>query len=137
MPLSRVILHFFLFFFLRWPFIFLRPVSFKVTEVKQRTKELENKSRRYLQPRLDSDTFQLYIPPLALFPDPLQLRKRLRRFMAVNIHRDPLILCSSALFFFKYVSPFVSLDDGGELVLISWDEQKHRETDWCETEECR
>uniref|UniRef100_A0A674N713 NBAS subunit of NRZ tethering complex n=1 Tax=Takifugu rubripes TaxID=31033 RepID=A0A674N713_TAKRU len=33
--------------------------------------------------------------------------------------------------------PEACLDDRGELVLISWDEQKHRETDWCETDECR
>uniref|UniRef100_A0A674NUU7 NBAS subunit of NRZ tethering complex n=1 Tax=Takifugu rubripes TaxID=31033 RepID=A0A674NUU7_TAKRU len=31
--------------------------------------------------------------------------------------------------------PEACLDDRGELVLISWDEQKHRETDWCETDE--
>ncbi|TKS75992.1 Neuroblastoma-amplified sequence [Collichthys lucidus] len=29
------------------------------------------------------------------------------------------------------------LDDRGELVLIPWDEQRHREMDWCEAEECR
>ncbi|XP_062267282.1 NBAS subunit of NRZ tethering complex [Platichthys flesus] len=33
--------------------------------------------------------------------------------------------------------PEASLDDRGELVLIPWDEQRHREMDWCETEECR
>ncbi|TNN50126.1 Neuroblastoma-amplified sequence [Liparis tanakae] len=30
-----------------------------------------------------------------------------------------------------------TLDDGGELVLIPWDEQRHRELDWCEAELCR
>ncbi|XP_040920272.1 neuroblastoma-amplified sequence isoform X2 [Toxotes jaculatrix] len=33
--------------------------------------------------------------------------------------------------------PEAYLDDGGELVLIPWDEQRHREMDWCEAEECR
>ncbi|KAM3602383.1 uncharacterized protein V6R79_003119 [Siganus canaliculatus] len=33
--------------------------------------------------------------------------------------------------------PEACLDDGGELVLIPWDEQRHREMDWCEAEECR
>ncbi|XP_034017552.1 neuroblastoma-amplified sequence isoform X2 [Thalassophryne amazonica] len=33
--------------------------------------------------------------------------------------------------------PEACLDDQGELVLIPWDEQRHRELDWCETEECR
>uniref|UniRef100_A0A7N8XU99 NBAS subunit of NRZ tethering complex n=1 Tax=Mastacembelus armatus TaxID=205130 RepID=A0A7N8XU99_9TELE len=33
--------------------------------------------------------------------------------------------------------PEACLDDRGELVLIPWDEQRHREMDWCETEECR
>ncbi|XP_020497698.2 NBAS subunit of NRZ tethering complex [Labrus bergylta] len=28
-------------------------------------------------------------------------------------------------------------DDRGELVLIPWDEQRHRDMDWCEAEECR
>ncbi|XP_028997310.1 NBAS subunit of NRZ tethering complex isoform X2 [Betta splendens] len=28
-------------------------------------------------------------------------------------------------------------DEGGELVLIPWDEQRHREMDWCEAAECR
>lgn len=32
---------------------------------------------------------------------------------------------------------FYSLSDGGELVLIPWVEQRHREMDWCESEECR
>uniref|UniRef100_A0A3P8UP13 NBAS subunit of NRZ tethering complex n=1 Tax=Cynoglossus semilaevis TaxID=244447 RepID=A0A3P8UP13_CYNSE len=31
--------------------------------------------------------------------------------------------------------PEACLDDRGELVLIPWDEQRHREMDWCETEE--
>lgn len=48
----------------------------------------------------------------------------------------------SAFAFFSFVSflPFsftLSLDDRGELVLIPWDEQRHREMDWCEAEECR
>lgn len=68
---SRVILHFGFFIFSCSPSIFLRPVAFKETEVKHRTKELENKSLRYLQPWCDPDTFQLYILPFALFPDPL------------------------------------------------------------------
>uniref|UniRef100_G3PAX7 NBAS subunit of NRZ tethering complex n=1 Tax=Gasterosteus aculeatus aculeatus TaxID=481459 RepID=G3PAX7_GASAC len=33
--------------------------------------------------------------------------------------------------------PEACMDDGGELVLIPWDEQRHREMDWCEAEECR
>uniref|UniRef100_A0A673CVH2 NBAS subunit of NRZ tethering complex n=1 Tax=Sphaeramia orbicularis TaxID=375764 RepID=A0A673CVH2_9TELE len=33
--------------------------------------------------------------------------------------------------------PEACLDDKEELVLIPWDEQRHREMDWCETEECR
>uniref|UniRef100_A0A8C4GW67 NBAS subunit of NRZ tethering complex n=1 Tax=Dicentrarchus labrax TaxID=13489 RepID=A0A8C4GW67_DICLA len=32
--------------------------------------------------------------------------------------------------------PEACLDDRGELVLIPWDEQRHREMDWCEAEEC-
>uniref|UniRef100_A0A8C4GXZ0 NBAS subunit of NRZ tethering complex n=1 Tax=Dicentrarchus labrax TaxID=13489 RepID=A0A8C4GXZ0_DICLA len=31
--------------------------------------------------------------------------------------------------------PEACLDDRGELVLIPWDEQRHREMDWCEAEE--
>lgn len=102
-----------LLFLRRSPFIFLSPVSFKETEVKRRTRELENKSRRYLQPRRDPDTFQLCIPPCALFPDPLraplQLRKCLRRFIprhyARRKHGPPSpILRLSALLFYN-VSP--------------------------------
>ncbi|KAK9531668.1 hypothetical protein VZT92_011078 [Zoarces viviparus] len=33
--------------------------------------------------------------------------------------------------------PEARMDDGGDLVLIPWDEQRHREMDWCEAEECR
>ncbi|KAM9354661.1 LOW QUALITY PROTEIN: NBAS subunit of NRZ tethering complex [Pholidichthys leucotaenia] len=33
--------------------------------------------------------------------------------------------------------PEACLDDQGDLVLIPWDEQRHREMDWCEAEECR
>ncbi|KAM9703151.1 NBAS subunit of NRZ tethering complex [Menidia menidia] len=33
--------------------------------------------------------------------------------------------------------PEACLDDRGELDLIPWDEQRHREKDWCEAEECR
>uniref|UniRef100_A0A667Y811 NBAS subunit of NRZ tethering complex n=1 Tax=Myripristis murdjan TaxID=586833 RepID=A0A667Y811_9TELE len=33
--------------------------------------------------------------------------------------------------------PEACLDENGELVLIPWDEQRHREMDWCEVEECR
>ncbi|KAM3861566.1 NBAS subunit of NRZ tethering complex [Diretmus argenteus] len=33
--------------------------------------------------------------------------------------------------------PEACLDENGELVLILWDEQRHREMDWCEAEECR
>ncbi|KAF7663790.1 hypothetical protein LDENG_00200150 [Lucifuga dentata] len=33
--------------------------------------------------------------------------------------------------------PEACLDDSNELVLIPWDEQRHREMDWCEAEECR
>nr|XP_033504549.1 neuroblastoma-amplified sequence [Epinephelus lanceolatus] len=33
--------------------------------------------------------------------------------------------------------PEACMDDCGELVLIPWDEQRHREMDWCEAEECR
>ncbi|XP_042359181.1 neuroblastoma-amplified sequence [Plectropomus leopardus] len=33
--------------------------------------------------------------------------------------------------------PEACLDDSGELMLIPWDEQRHREMDWCEAEECR
>nr|XP_019947114.1 PREDICTED: neuroblastoma-amplified sequence [Paralichthys olivaceus] len=33
--------------------------------------------------------------------------------------------------------PEACLDDEGELVLIPWDEQRHREMDWCEAEDCR
>ncbi|CAG09076.1 unnamed protein product, partial [Tetraodon nigroviridis] len=54
--------------------------------------------------------------------------------------RKHLPTSSNFVAFCSYVlnmSPSGSLDDGGELALISWDEQKHRETDWCETEECR
>ncbi|MEQ2270114.1 hypothetical protein XENORESO_015545 [Xenotaenia resolanae] len=29
------------------------------------------------------------------------------------------------------------MDERGELALIPWDEQRHREMDWCEAEECR
>uniref|UniRef100_A0A8C5NA09 Neuroblastoma-amplified sequence n=1 Tax=Gouania willdenowi TaxID=441366 RepID=A0A8C5NA09_GOUWI len=32
--------------------------------------------------------------------------------------------------------PEACLDDKGELALIPWDEQRHREMDWCEAEEC-
>ncbi|XP_031726223.1 NBAS subunit of NRZ tethering complex isoform X2 [Anarrhichthys ocellatus] len=33
--------------------------------------------------------------------------------------------------------PEARMDDGGDLVLIPWDEKRHREMDWCEAEECR
>ncbi|XP_068198865.1 NBAS subunit of NRZ tethering complex [Antennarius striatus] len=33
--------------------------------------------------------------------------------------------------------PEACLDDRGELLLIPWDEQRHRELDWCEAEDCR
>ncbi|CAN9507428.1 unnamed protein product [Ophioblennius macclurei] len=33
--------------------------------------------------------------------------------------------------------PEACLDDGDELTFIAWDEQRHRETDWCEAEACR
>ncbi|XP_068609705.1 NBAS subunit of NRZ tethering complex [Brachionichthys hirsutus] len=33
--------------------------------------------------------------------------------------------------------PEACLDDRGELVLIPWDVQRHRELDWCEAEDCR
>ncbi|XP_070705315.1 NBAS subunit of NRZ tethering complex [Pempheris klunzingeri] len=33
--------------------------------------------------------------------------------------------------------PEACLDDRDELVLIPWDEQRHREMDWCEADECR
>ncbi|KAF3702766.1 Neuroblastoma-amplified sequence Neuroblastoma-amplified gene protein -like protein [Channa argus] len=33
--------------------------------------------------------------------------------------------------------PEACVDDRGELLLIPWDEQRHREMDWCEAEECR
>uniref|UniRef100_A0A3B4YXD6 NBAS subunit of NRZ tethering complex n=1 Tax=Seriola lalandi dorsalis TaxID=1841481 RepID=A0A3B4YXD6_SERLL len=33
--------------------------------------------------------------------------------------------------------PEACLDDRDELVLIPWDEQRHRDMDWCEAEECR
>ncbi|KAM6906602.1 NBAS subunit of NRZ tethering complex isoform 2-T2 [Lycodopsis pacificus] len=33
--------------------------------------------------------------------------------------------------------PEARMDDGGDLVLIPWDEQRHSEMDWCEAEECR
>ncbi|XP_033846650.1 NBAS subunit of NRZ tethering complex [Periophthalmus magnuspinnatus] len=33
--------------------------------------------------------------------------------------------------------PEATMDDNGELVMIPWDEQRHREMDWCEAEECR
>ncbi|XP_078145981.1 NBAS subunit of NRZ tethering complex [Centroberyx gerrardi] len=33
--------------------------------------------------------------------------------------------------------PEACLDENDELVLIPWDEQRHREMDWCEAEECR
>ncbi|XP_076004832.1 NBAS subunit of NRZ tethering complex isoform X2 [Genypterus blacodes] len=33
--------------------------------------------------------------------------------------------------------PEACLDDSGELVLILWDERRHRDMDWCEVEECR
>lgn len=49
----------------------------------------------------------------------------------------PLIFPSSPLFFFFSCSASLSLDDRGELVLIPWDEQRHREMDWCEAEACR
>uniref|UniRef100_A0A3Q1FX53 NBAS subunit of NRZ tethering complex n=1 Tax=Acanthochromis polyacanthus TaxID=80966 RepID=A0A3Q1FX53_9TELE len=33
--------------------------------------------------------------------------------------------------------PEACLDERGELALIPWDEQRHRELDWCEAEDCR
>ncbi|XP_044025735.1 neuroblastoma-amplified sequence [Siniperca chuatsi] len=33
--------------------------------------------------------------------------------------------------------PEACLDDRDELMLIPWDEQRHREMDWCEAQECR
>nr|XP_046229839.1 neuroblastoma-amplified sequence isoform X2 [Scatophagus argus] len=33
--------------------------------------------------------------------------------------------------------PEACLDDRGELMLIPWDEQRHRDMDWCEAKECR
>ncbi|KAK7906904.1 hypothetical protein WMY93_015516 [Mugilogobius chulae] len=33
--------------------------------------------------------------------------------------------------------PEATVGDNGELALIPWDEQRHREMDWCEVEECR
>ncbi|XP_047243058.1 NBAS subunit of NRZ tethering complex isoform X3 [Girardinichthys multiradiatus] len=33
--------------------------------------------------------------------------------------------------------PEACMDERGELALIPWDEQRHREMDWCEAEECR
>ncbi|KAM8832299.1 NBAS subunit of NRZ tethering complex isoform 1-T1 [Spinachia spinachia] len=33
--------------------------------------------------------------------------------------------------------PEACTDEEGELVCIPWDEQRHREMDWCEAEECR
>uniref|UniRef100_A0AAQ5X5T5 Neuroblastoma-amplified sequence n=1 Tax=Amphiprion ocellaris TaxID=80972 RepID=A0AAQ5X5T5_AMPOC len=33
--------------------------------------------------------------------------------------------------------PEACLDEQGELALIPWDEQRHRELDWCEAEDCR
>uniref|UniRef100_A0A8C9VPQ5 NBAS subunit of NRZ tethering complex n=1 Tax=Scleropages formosus TaxID=113540 RepID=A0A8C9VPQ5_SCLFO len=33
--------------------------------------------------------------------------------------------------------PEARYDDEGNLVLIPWDEQRHREQDWCEKQECR
>ncbi|XP_054617752.1 NBAS subunit of NRZ tethering complex isoform X3 [Dunckerocampus dactyliophorus] len=33
--------------------------------------------------------------------------------------------------------PEACLNERGDLVLIPWDEQRHREMDWCEAEECR
>uniref|UniRef100_A0A672GZU8 Neuroblastoma-amplified sequence N-terminal domain-containing protein n=1 Tax=Salarias fasciatus TaxID=181472 RepID=A0A672GZU8_SALFA len=33
--------------------------------------------------------------------------------------------------------PEACLDDGDELAFIAWDEQRHREMDWCEAEDCR
>lgn len=33
--------------------------------------------------------------------------------------------------------PEACLDDSGELAFIAWDEQRHREMDWCEAEDCR
>ncbi|XP_037607505.1 neuroblastoma-amplified sequence [Sebastes umbrosus] len=33
--------------------------------------------------------------------------------------------------------PKACMDDRGELALIPWEEQRHREMDWCEAEECR
>lgn len=47
------------------------------------------------------------------------------------------LLLSSRISCFFSFSFIYSLDDRGELVLIPWDEQRHREMDWCEAEECR
>ncbi|XP_072297684.1 NBAS subunit of NRZ tethering complex [Eucyclogobius newberryi] len=33
--------------------------------------------------------------------------------------------------------PEAIMDDNGTLALIPWDEQRHREMDWCEADECR
>lgn len=33
--------------------------------------------------------------------------------------------------------PEACLDERGELVLIPWDEQRHRDLDWCEAKDCR
>ncbi|XP_008284404.1 NBAS subunit of NRZ tethering complex [Stegastes partitus] len=33
--------------------------------------------------------------------------------------------------------PEACLDERGELALIPWDEQRHRELDWCEADDCR
>ncbi|XP_061126095.1 NBAS subunit of NRZ tethering complex isoform X1 [Syngnathus typhle] len=33
--------------------------------------------------------------------------------------------------------PEVCVDERGELALIAWDEQRHRQTDWCEADRCR
>ncbi|TKS76461.1 Neuroblastoma-amplified sequence [Collichthys lucidus] len=46
-------------------------------------------------------------------------------------------LCRSRLKLLSYLDRLATLDDRGELVLIPWDEQRHREMDWCEAEECR
>ncbi|XP_077366540.1 NBAS subunit of NRZ tethering complex isoform X1 [Festucalex cinctus] len=33
--------------------------------------------------------------------------------------------------------PEVCVDERGERALIAWDEQRHRQTDWCEADDCR
>lgn len=67
-----------------------------------------------------------------LLPLILYLSPPLSLFLCLALPLPFSLLCLFLPFSFT-----LSLDDRGELVLIPWDEQRHREMDWCEAEECR